>query len=346
MGISKKIDDYIYPLPTEGEAVEIPAPSKDKLVITINNDSESIERWKKSIVSEDHSRVTFLLCEKKFPENYYELIKNHKNLIAIPKAQSHFIIKNYIDEKIKAKEVEEIRKTYEEELINVHLMKESFMSNITHELRTPLNTILGYSEIASEDLKSDDYDCLSEYIGNIMEAGTHLKMTVENILHYISLENIDAKLHLEQLHKEEMEEILEPLFDQIFRKSKNEYTYTIDDDFKSIQTDKERLMVLLSILIDNANKFTDGGKVKVKIYCKNERAYFEVVDSGIGFDQKILTELSKPFTQSESKRSRKFGGLGLGLSLCKKLIKFLDGELVIESKQNEGTSIKVIIPIN
>ena len=77
-------------------------------------------------------------------------------------------------------------------------MKESFMSNITHELRTPLNTILGYSEIAIEDIKSKDYDCIDEYVENIMEAGTHLKMTVENILHYISLENIDAKIHKEE----------------------------------------------------------------------------------------------------------------------------------------------------
>ena len=329
-----------------GNASSIEAPPSDKLVITINNNHESIERWKNSKVSEDHSRVTFLLCDKKFPDNYLELIENHKNLIAIPKAQSHFIIKNYIDEKIKAQEVEEIRKTYEQEIINVHLMKESFMSNITHELRTPLNTILGYSEIAIEDIKSKDYDCIDEYVENIMEAGTHLKMTVENILHYISLENIDAKIHKEELNKEDMRELIEQILDQIFRKSKNTYNYSFDEKFERLATDKERLIVLLGILIDNANKFTHDGNVNVTVSMKNHRVYFQISDNGIGFDKNILEELSKPFIQSESGRSRKFGGLGLGLSLCKKLIKFLDGELVIESEPDKGTSIQVIMPLH
>ena len=77
---------------------------------------------------------------------------------------------------------------------------------------------------------------------------------------------------------------------------------------------------------------------------KTDKTSFQIQDNGIGFDKGILGELTKPFIQSEFSKSRKFGGLGLGLSLCKKLIKFLDGELYIDSEENKGTIIRVIIP--
>ena len=317
-----KIDDYLVSFEDEA-SVEKTVSSTQSLVAVIENDKNAIANWKKSKLANNKSIVTFILCDDTFPENYEEISLKYPNLIAISRSNSSLVIQSYISTKLKAREIESLKANYEKEMLKIHSMKESFMSNITHELRTPLNTILGYSEIVGEDLKDGDIESISEYVSYIMEAGIHLKTTIENILHYISLENAEAEMHPEDLSRGRSSRYSIQICDQTFRQSKNEHSFEIEKDFDYINIDRERLYVLLNIIIDNANKFTESGVIDINVISNANFVHFEINDTGIGFDKSILDELTQPFTQEASQKSRKFGGLGLGLSLGKRIIRVL-----------------------
>ena len=113
----------------------------------------------------------------------------------------------------------------------------------------------------------------------------------------------------------------------------------------TVVSNAEKLHEILTNIISNAVKFTDEGRIVLKIYVERNRLYFEVSDTGIGIDEYHIDHIFDEFTQVDSSTTRKYPGTGLGLAICKKTVELLGGEIEADSKVGEGTTITFYVPL-
>ena len=117
------------------------------------------------------------------------------------------------------------------------------------------------------------------------------------------------------------------------------------DSPQNITTDPARLRQILLNIFGNAVKFTETGSITVKFQLKNSRYFFSVSDTGIGIDSENSEKIFEMFKQIESPKSRRYGGMGLGLAVCKKLVEALQGNIRVESEVNKGSTFYFDIPV-
>jgi signal transduction histidine kinase len=123
-------------------------------------------------------------------------------------------------------------------------------------------------------------------------------------------------------------------------------SFTVDRNLPIIKTDKEKLREILINLIDNSVKYTPKGSIKVDVHKEGNYIKFGIADTGIGIPKKYFSKLFMRFYQVESPLTRKVGGSGLGLSICKEYVEKLGGKIWFKSKVGKGTTFYFILPIN
>lgn len=225
---------------------------------------------------------------------------------------------------------------------NASNAKSEFLSMMSHEIRTPLHGIVGITDIllSEEGLskKSREDTKVLKYAAN------NLVSIVNDILDYSKLEA--GKVRFEKVSfdiRDLCEKIERSLNYKIERK---QLTFTIEigqDVPKLLCGDPLRLSQILTNLLDNALKFTVQGEVKLAITSINEnenrsKLSFEISDTGIGIPQDRLELIMESFTQASPITTREFGGTGLGVSICKRLIEQQNGTLKVKSKEGEGST--------
>jgi len=278
----------------------------------------------------------------------------------IPTSASFSFLKNNLQERegimVIAKDITIIKKT-EQDLIRAkeaaeeaNLAKGRFLSSMSHEIRTPLNGIIGFSELLSNSTL-DSFQ--KEYVDMILNSSSNLAKLLNDVL---DLNKID-------LDKVELE-IIPFNFRATMTSNLNPYTYTAKDkgielvyEFdesvpEMVITDPTRLNQILVNLIGNAIKFTNSGFVNIKFSTSFEADQTlltcEVIDSGIGIPKEKQADIFNSFTQSDNSITRKFGGSGLGLTICKQLVGLLNGEISVTSpviEGSHGSSFKFSIPV-
>jgi len=225
--------------------------------------------------------------------------------------------------------------------------KSQFLANMSHEIRTPMNSIIGFSDLlADEELAEEQKD----YVGMISNNGKHLLELINDILDF-------SKIEAKKLDIEIIEYLLEDIFSKIKSlvalKAKEkglEFDIHICKDMPThIFTDPTRLTQCLVNLINNAIKFTEEGHVFLDISFENRdgRDYirFDVEDTGIGIPQDKQEKIFESFTQADGSTTRKFGGTGLGLTITKKLVELLGGQISVSSQENKGSVFSIVLPI-
>jgi len=254
------------------------------------------------------------------------------------------LYKNITEEK----RVYELLKQEKEKVEELSNLKSNFLLNISHEIRTPLNTILGFSELLLSELEVYNNKELLDFVHSIKRGGLRLLNLMDNIIEISLIESSRSELQLEKVNILFLVEPILRSFDNIARE-KNIFVKT---DFQTdfyITTDTRRLELVLRNIIDNAFKFTEKGGVTVttKIYITDGKkmGVVEILDTGIGISEKFMSKLFQPFAQESTGLSREYEGIGLGLSLSKKLIELLNGRIEIESKLEKGTLVRILIPL-
>ncbi|MFD0961014.1 response regulator [Paenibacillus chungangensis] len=233
-----------------------------------------------------------------------------------------------------------------DEAIKANMIKSQFLANMSHELRTPLNAIIGYSEMLMEDAAELSDPDFAEDLAKIGHAGRHLLTLINDILDISKIEAGKMDVYYEHcsLHSivEDVEATIAPLALQNGNKL---ILYPIDGE---IWTDITKMRQILLNLLSNANKFTQGGEVELKIEAENrtgQQGYsFKVRDSGIGMTSEQLNKLFQPFFQGDSSTTRQFGGTGLGLAISRSFCELLGGEIAVESQSGVGSLFTCWLP--
>lgn len=227
--------------------------------------------------------------------------------------------------------------------------KEEFLANMSHEIRTPLNAIQGFTEqLLLTALSPQQHD----YLKAVHQSSEHLLSTVNDILDYSKIEV--GKLAIEKIPFQP-KNVLHEVYTLLQLKAaekKLSFQYFIDEDCpETLLGDPFRLKQILFNLVGNALKFTDEGSVF--IICKSRKAFsspkrvilsIEVKDTGVGISKENISKIFEGFQQADSSTTRRFGGTGLGLTICKKLVELQQGVLLVDSEEGIGSVFTVNVP--
>jgi len=222
-------------------------------------------------------------------------------------------------------------------------LKREFIQNLSHEIRTPMNGILGFSELLNDsDLTKEKQ---SEYVEIIQNSSTQLLHVIDDLLEISILDTNQLK---KQEGKVNLNKLLEELFSVFQLKNKNnKVSFCIKKGLPNKQsillTDKKILKKVLGILIENAFKFTQKGFVELGYQLRGDKIELYVKDSGIGINKENYDLIFELFSQEEKELSQKVGGLGLGLSIAKKSIQLLGGDIRVASEKGKGATFFVTV---
>ena len=219
-------------------------------------------------------------------------------------------------------------------------LRREFTANVSHELKTPLQTITGSAELMENGLvKPED---MPRFVGHIREEATRLVTLVEDI---IGLSQLDEQT---ELPKENVSlyatanEVCGILRDSA---DKKDITLSVSGNSGNVYGVKHLLFEVIYNLCDNGIKYTpDGGKVEVNISETEKEVMLMVSDNGIGIATEHHTRIFERFYRVDKSHSKKSGGTGLGLSIVKHSVQYHGGKISIQSEENKGTAVTVVLP--
>lgn len=224
-------------------------------------------------------------------------------------------------------------------------MKDEFLAGLSHELRTPLTTMLGWTELLMKP-KIREAELLDGL--QVIQRSSKLQMQLINDLLDMSRISI-GKINLE-FEYSELFDTVQSVMDLV---QTSAYEKNIDLGVREpadpiiVRMDPDRFSQIIWNLLSNAIKFTpSGGDVKVEVGVNADTAFVKVADSGIGIEESFLPYVFDRFRQADASRSRRHGGLGLGLAIAKQLAELHGGNIAVQSDgENQGCTFTVTIPI-
>jgi cell cycle sensor histidine kinase DivJ len=262
---------------------------------------------------------------------------------ASPEAEVVAVMRDVTDRKIQEQALDLARTAAEQ----ADASKTRFLATMSHELRTPLNAIIGFSEmIVQEDALMLDAVRRKEYAQLINDSGQHLLSVVNGILDMSKMESGNFEISPEPFAPGVALINCCNLLALKARESGIELATRAADDLPVMTGDPRAFKQIVLNLVSNAIKFTErGGKVTVSAGVEGSRLMLRVTDTGVGIAADDLKRVGDPFFQAGKTYQRRHEGTGLGLSIVKSLIGLHAGEITVQSKIDEGTTVTVALPL-
>lgn len=228
-----------------------------------------------------------------------------------------------------------------DEIKKLDLVKKDFVMNVSHELRTPLTAIKGFIETMFDDV-DDDHRQYLEIINRHTDRLIHI---VQDLLLLSKTEDASARLEIGNVNLKSLAKNAISIYEQKFKEKNLEFEFIADEDLPIVKADAFKLEQVFINLIDNAVKYSDDGKLTLKVYAKNGGAIIEMKDTGIGISKENQKRVFERFYTVDKSRSRKLGGTGLGLSLVKHIAALHGGRIDLESATGQGSKFIFSFPI-
>ncbi|MDP2303199.1 MAG: PAS domain S-box protein [Ignavibacteria bacterium] len=225
-------------------------------------------------------------------------------------------------------------------------LKTYLLANMSHEFRTPLIGILGFTQILSTEITDEENSSMVDFIH---QSGERLLKTLDGMLQLSDLEtqkllNKPVKIDFEQI----VNSLADKYLDQIQEKGLD---FKLDLIFEQIYfySDPQLLELCLTNLLDNALKFTNSGSITISAHIinakENKFVQIKIADTGIGIEEDKIDYIFKAFSQVDEGMSRRYEGTGLGLTIAKRIIELLEGEISVRSKISKGSEFTIRLPL-
>jgi PAS domain S-box-containing protein len=229
--------------------------------------------------------------------------------------------------------------------------KSVFLANMSHEIRTPLTSIIGFAEAlgkeveVSEDCTDEvDLSTLARFSKLIEQGGNRLMDTLEGVLNLSKLEAGHMELETQPVDlAEQIREVANELRPKAEKKGLDLRVDTNGSAFWA-RADTGGVQIILQNLVSNAIKYTEAGRVLLRIREEEDALALEVDDTGIGMKPEVVNQIFEPFRQVSEGTSRKYEGSGVGLAVTRKAAAEMDGELSVETEEGEGSRFTVRLP--
>jgi signal transduction histidine kinase len=273
-----------------------------------------------------------------------------KPFINLKKAIGH-LTEGYMDDEVKVDgfyEIEQISNSLNQMLLrmkNLEKSRQEFVSNVSHELKTPLTSVkvLADSLLMQENVPSELY---REFLVDIADEIERESKIINDLLSLVKLDKTASEMNISSIKINELLELVLKRLRPIAKKNNIELIF---ESFRPViaEVDEVKLTLALSNLIENAIKYNvEDGWVRVSLNADHKYFYVKVADSGIGIPEEAQDFIFDRFYRVDKARSRGTGGTGLGLSITKNAIHMHKGAIKVYSKDNEGTTFTVRVPIN
>lgn len=242
-----------------------------------------------------------------------------------------------------ARLLHELQRAYEE-ISRVDKMKSDFIAIASHELRTPLGVILGYAEFLKEDAQGE----MSDHATMVLNSALKLRVLVEDMTNMNMMQMGSARLQVKPVAVQNIIQMAVDEMANTIQARAQKLLQRLPPKPVTVMADPEKLALVLTNILNNAVRFTpEGGVIMILLSTDQGQARIEVRDNGIGVPPAELENIFKDFYQVEDHKRRRHGGMGLGLSIARGIVKLHKGRIWAESKgDGQGTSIFVQIPLS
>ncbi len=241
-----------------------------------------------------------------------------------------------------ARLVAELQRTYDD-LAELDQLKSNFVSIASHELRTPLAVILGYASFLRDEVSGE----ASEQIELVLQSAMRLRAVIDDMVNLRHVDTGEAQLERDVFSMMELISEVATEFAQLAEAKQQTLRLDLPDDPLKIDADRQKIYLVLANLLSNAIKFTSSqGRVQVSARRKGEEMWIAVMDTGIGIPERDYNRIFDRFYQVEPSLTRRYQGMGLGLSIAKSMVELHGGRIWVESVVGKGSRFTVALPVS
>ncbi|NIM19267.1 MAG: GAF domain-containing protein [Candidatus Latescibacteria bacterium] len=236
-------------------------------------------------------------------------------------------------------------KSYTSKISGLNKMKANFIATVSHEFRTPLTSIKAYCETLLKNVDQVERKILREFLVVIEEESGRLMTLIEDILDFSQMESGAIKFERTPCSLNETITIAAKEMEKNFKQKNITLHQELPDSEVTIRAERELMKQLIINLLHNASKFTpDGGNVWIRLENETLSARIIVEDDGIGIPEEQIDMIFDRFHQVDGSTTRKYGGPGLGLAICKNIVDWHDGRIWVENHPDRGSRFIIVLP--
>ncbi len=233
-----------------------------------------------------------------------------------------------------------------EQLQEIDRLKSQFIASMSHELHTPLNAIIGFSGVLLKGIDGPLTDAQRQDLETISKSGKHLLALIRDVLDVSQIwagrmELVLSDVDLSEMIKDAMASAVPLIGDRPIK-----LMQALDPALPLVRADETRARQVLLNLLTNAVKYTERGRVTVSAFCNDGHLVISVADTGIGISPEHIETIFEEFGRVDDSSTRKVDGLGLGLSISRRLVELHSGQIWVESELGTGSTFYFSLPIN
>jgi signal transduction histidine kinase len=223
--------------------------------------------------------------------------------------------------------------------------KSEFLAVMSHELRTPLNAIAGFGQLLELNVHGTLNEKQADDVRRIMKNERQLLSIIDELLGFVSAEKGEVNVESRDMKVADAFDAVEPVMQPEFQSKHFVVQRALAPPQLAVHADPQSLQQILVKLLSNASKYTDdGGTITLGANRDGATVRIWVADTGVGISREQMTRVFEPFFQAERATTRRYAGIGLGLSIARTLARRMQGELTIASTEGSGTTASLVLP--